>query len=125
MYNCDFEKIRDKRFECMKDAEVELYSSKNLPEYIDLSKVRTFRGDTTSYEGVKEIVFGKYVTAYWSGANCLPEVIRLNGCKDVEISKCSFKNVKEFNINDVGRIRFNSIEFILYYFLNNKERFLP
>ena len=109
-YGVDFDKIRNQKLEFGQDVEVYIYNSRNLPEYIDLSKVRAFRGDTTSYEGVKEIVLGKYVTAYWNGSNCLPEVIRLNGCKDVEISKCSFKNVKEFNINDVGRIRFKSIE---------------
>ena len=110
MYNCDFEKIKDKKFECNNSSEVELYGSKNLPSIMDLSGCSSFRGDTETYEGVKEFILGKSVVASLVETSIMPEVIRLNECAEVEFSKCDFKDIKEFIVNNVKDLRFYKIE---------------
>ena len=103
-YNCDFGKIRNNKLEFAKDAEVTLYRSRNLPEIIDCSHAYSFKTDLESYEGVKEIVFGKDCGVDFREVGCLPEVIRFNKCLEIELNACNFENVKEFDVKGLWKL---------------------
>lgn len=110
IYACDFDKIKNQRLEFKEGAEVELFCSKNLPEVMDFSKCNIFRGDTTSYEGVKEVIFGKETGMDLDRATCMPEVVRLHDCNGVGFHECDFKNVKKFDICNVRHLGLRKIE---------------
>ena len=110
IYACDFDKIKNQRLEFKEGAEVELFCSKNLPEVMDFSKCNIFRGDTTSYEGVKEVIFGKETGVDLDRATCMPEVVRLHDCNGVGFHECDFKNVKKFDISNVRHLGLRKIE---------------
>jgi hypothetical protein len=103
-YDCDFGKMRDKRLEFAKDAEVTLYNSRNLPMVIDCSHGYSFKTDLKSYDGVKEIIFGKDCGVNFREVGVLPETFRFNKCLEIELNACNFENVREFNLNGVWRL---------------------